>query len=884
MERPKTKSFTMRQHVRIFLSSPGDVAEERDLARTLINDILPVSPLIRGRFTFEVVSWDDPHAAPSLSAHLTPQEAINRQLPKPSECDIVIVVLWSRIGTPLPTDPGRNDGNFYRSGTEWEYENALSAARVDGKPEILIYRRTEKPQLDIDDPDFDEKRAQYQSVKDFFARFHHQDGSLTGSFCDYEAPNDFRELLRQQLESYIGQRLSANRAAGTRACHTGISPAEPAMDRKSRQLWRLPHSRNLQFVGRSDVLAGLHERLTSNEDTRRVQVISGLGGLGKTQTAIEFAYRHRDAFDLVWWIDAEEPTKLASDLVSLGRALELDASKANEEQIVVDAVRQWLSDNSGYLLIFDNVEGADDLRKYLPMEVRGAILITSRSPAWRGVGETVPLDVMTASDAQQLMASTGDHDAASTRLIAGELGYLPLAVAQASAYMDSTGCSIDTYRQLLEQHAEIVLADSRLPDGYPRSVMSAFQLSIEAAISIRPDAEHLLNLCAFLAPDSIPIELLVRSINVQEVDTPVAISLENAIVALRRYALVHRDSEGLSLHRLIQLAVRARLSAEEHATYAGEAVKLLFSDLEIDVWDIRRGPIITPLLPHAIAATNLADELDAEPLLTARLFNQIGLYLYQRANIREAEAYFRRSISIAESKLGTDHLAVTYGLNSMADLLRYRGDVELALEYCERAIAIRKCDLKPDDILLGQSFGNLGRIRRIQGCMEEARQYNEQALEILEKELGSDHYGIGNHLVNLAWVEFDCDKFDRAAEFFKRALSIFKKRLGDRHPHTASALEGLADVSAKLERPDESRRYLEQTLTIPEEALEPNHPHVANSLYKLALLDEFEGNRDVARSRLQYALSILDERLGRKHRHTEMVRHLFQNLFPDRSN
>ena len=604
----------MRQHVRVFLSSPGDVAEERDLARTLINDILPVSPLIRGRFTFEVVSWDDPHAAPSLSAHLTPQEAINRKLPKPSECDIVIVILWSRIGTPLPTDLGRKGGIICRSGTEWEYEDALSAARTDGKPEILIYRRTEKPQLDIDDPDFDEKRVQYQSVKDFFAQFQHQDGSQTGSFSNYEAPEDFRELLRQQVESYVSQRLSEHQVPDSHVSSSpGISPTEPAMNRKARQLWRMPHSRNLQFVGRSDVLASLHERLTSNEDSRRVQVIFGLGGLGKTQTAIEFAYRHRDAFDLVWWIDAEEPTKLASDLVSLGRALKLDASRANEEQIVVDAVRQWLSDNSGYLLIFDNAEGPDDLRMYLPMEVHGAILITSRSPAWRGVGETVPLDVMTESDAQQLMASTGDHDAASTRLIAGELGYLPLALAQASAYMDSTGCSIDSYRQLLERHADIVLADSRLPDGYPRSVMSAFQLSIEAAISIRPDSEHLLNLCAFLAPDSIPIDLLVRSINVQEVDTPGAISLENAIAALRRYALVHRDSEGLSLHRLIQLAVRARLSAEEHATYAGEAVTLLFSDLEIDVWDIRRGPIITPLLPHAIAAANLADELDAEP-------------------------------------------------------------------------------------------------------------------------------------------------------------------------------------------------------------------------------------------------------------------------------
>ena len=275
--------------------------------------------------------------------------------------------------------------------------------------------------------------------------------------------------------------------------------------------------------------------------------------------------------------------------------------------------------------------------------------------------------------------------------------------------MDSTGCSLEEYRQVLGEHAEIVMADKRTSTSYPRSVMSAFQIAIDGAIAVEPNAAHVLSLCAFFSPDGIPLDLLIRSFNQRAEDAPDPLRLDNAVAALRRYALVHRDSHGLSLHRLIQLAARSRLSSEEAAAYAGQAVCLVFSDLEIDVWDVRRGPALAPLLPHAIAAANIADEMDVEPLVTSRVFNQLGLYVYQRANVDEAEAYFERSVSIAEKKLGENHLAVSYGLNSLADLYRYRGEVDRALEVCERAIAIRKRDLQPDDIFLGQSFGNLGR-------------------------------------------------------------------------------------------------------------------------------------------------------------------------------
>lgn len=134
-------------HLRFFLSSPGDVADERTFAQQVIEQELPKDPLVRGQITCEAMRWDDPAAPVAMPATLTPQEAVNRGLVRPSECDAVIVILWSRMGTPLPDTCTRADGSAYLSGTAWEYEDAVAAKPP---PFILVYHRKTKP--DFGDP------------------------------------------------------------------------------------------------------------------------------------------------------------------------------------------------------------------------------------------------------------------------------------------------------------------------------------------------------------------------------------------------------------------------------------------------------------------------------------------------------------------------------------------------------------------------------------------------------------------------------------------------------------------------------------------------------------------------------------------------------------
>ena len=129
------------KHLKIFLSSPGDVAEERRLALKLIRDI-PNEPFPKGRVTLEVIAWDDDQAPTPMLGNETPQRSVSRYAGLPSECDLTLVILWSRLGTPLPAEEERHDGTRYKSGTVWEYEDALKAKR-----EVMVYRRTEKPRV-----------------------------------------------------------------------------------------------------------------------------------------------------------------------------------------------------------------------------------------------------------------------------------------------------------------------------------------------------------------------------------------------------------------------------------------------------------------------------------------------------------------------------------------------------------------------------------------------------------------------------------------------------------------------------------------------------------------------------------------------------------------
>ena len=210
--------------IRVFLSSPGDVAEERRLAVETMR-ALEDSPLLRDRVNLQVIAWDDPVASAPLDARETPQASVNRWAGRPADCDLTLVVLWSRLGTPLPSSLTRADGTRYASGTVWEVEDAIAAHRP-----VFVYRRTEKPRIELDDPAFDAKRAQYDAVRRWFDGLRDADGAWRSGVNEYASPAQFQPMLRAHLESFIGRRLAGDRPAVPPAAlqTTGLALRAPA--------------------------------------------------------------------------------------------------------------------------------------------------------------------------------------------------------------------------------------------------------------------------------------------------------------------------------------------------------------------------------------------------------------------------------------------------------------------------------------------------------------------------------------------------------------------------------------------------------------------------------------------------------------------------------
>ena len=229
-------------HLRFFISSPGDVARERTLAQEVVEQEIPKDPLLRGQLTCEAVRWDDPAAPAAMPAALTPQEAVNRGLPKPSQCDVVVLILWSRMGTPLPDAFRRADGSAYLSGSEWEYEDALRGNPPAPPPHVLVYRCTSAVSIDPDQPDAAARLEQRGRVRQFFDRFRNPDGSLSGGFAEYDSPEAFRDHLRNDLRAYVQQRLAAQAQEPTRSSEK----APPPFGEIARALWK---GRVVLFIG-----------------------------------------------------------------------------------------------------------------------------------------------------------------------------------------------------------------------------------------------------------------------------------------------------------------------------------------------------------------------------------------------------------------------------------------------------------------------------------------------------------------------------------------------------------------------------------------------------------------------------------------------------------
>ena len=332
------------------------------------------------------------------------------------------------------------------------------------------------------------------------------------------------------------------------------------------------------FVGRERVLEQLAGGLAEEGAVAitQVQAIHGLGGVGKTQLAARYARTRRDAYDVVWWLRAEQPVTLRADLAALSVALGLVDVDVDERD-AIGAARGWLERNGRWLLVFDNVTTPAAIADVLPEGQGGHVLITSRTHAdWRGLNaEPIPLDVWERQESYAfLLARTGEPDVGVLENVAVVLGDLPLALEQAAAYTNTKAITLSGYLQRLRERAPELFAAGR-PSGYQHTIVTVWRLAFEQ-LAEHQVAADLAVICAHLAPERIPRELLDAHAGASDEPPVTARAVDEAVELLLRYALLSATADStLGMHRLVQDVARSTAGAKLCASGAARAVTLI---------------------------------------------------------------------------------------------------------------------------------------------------------------------------------------------------------------------------------------------------------------------------------------------------------------------
>lgn len=292
---------------------------------------------------------------------------------------------------------------------------------------------------------------------------------------------------------------------------------------------------------------------------------------------MEYAYRFSESYDLVWWIGSEQGVTLAAEYAALAQPLGLDTREYANQRDIVKAVRSLLQQKGRWLLVFDNVPAPDDVHDYLPPGNVGHVIITSRYSSWRGTANTLEVKQMERCDAIEfILKRTEQDDRESANELAEALGDLPLALEQAAAYIEETGRTLGGYVELFQTHRELLNRGHSSRD-YLDTVATTWELAFQQVESRCPNAADLLNMCAFLGPDCIPLDVIRNSAEflperlVHTVTDPLA--LDDAVKELKKYSLVNASGDLLSVHRLVQAVTRNRLGERERELWAETAVK-----------------------------------------------------------------------------------------------------------------------------------------------------------------------------------------------------------------------------------------------------------------------------------------------------------------------
>ena len=631
------------------------------------------------------------------------------------------------------------------------------------------------------------------------------------------------------------------------------------------------HPRNPNFTGRDKLLESLHESLKGDNPMGRVQAVYGMGGVGKSQLALEYAYRHREDYGIVWWVQAEDAASASLHLAKLAGRLGIRLTPgAVTPEDVRAALHQELNSRSDWLLIFDNADDPETIAQFLP-ERSGSVIITSRNPNWGSLADSFCLRVLERADSIQFLqkrTGLGNADGSAGKL-AQALGDLPLALEQAAATIEQGRLTFADYLTRYEGHWAELLRSGRTPGDYPDTVAMTWELAFREVSQEAPVAAALLNLCAFLSPVDVPRSFLTKAAGAlpRPLSTTVAdpLALDAVIARLHRYSLVDVTDKTLTVHRLVAAVARDRLTDKQHDNWCDVALRMVEGTFSFDADSMQGWGHCAALLPHALAVARHAETAGVSPEVVARLLNEVGMYLHQIARYREARGVLERALAQHERAFGEDNPRRAAIVNNLGRVLRRLGHLDEARAHFEAALVSDQARYGESHAHVAEIVNNYGTCLHVAGEIEQAREQFEWALAVCELHYGAEHPKVARVMNNLGYAHAGLGDVDSAVVHFGRALAMAEATHGPSHP-TVGHIRTNLGIALRLKGQDEDAgEHFRSAVAISEAALGPNHPDVARGLTYLGLLHHDQGDLASAKRLLERALAIDERVLGPGH-------------------
>ena len=595
--------------------------------------------------------------------------------------------------------------------------------------------------------------------------------------------------------------------------------------------------RNPAFTGRDSVLNRVHDGL-SGDGRVAVQAVHGMGGVGKTQLVLEYAHRFAGEYDLVWWVSAEQAGLIGEQFTALGAELGIVDAGA-DSAVARSKVLGHLSGLRRWLLVFDNVVSSEDVLPWLPRG-GGHVLITSRRGNWQQIAHALELDVLARDEAVRFLVEQRPGLAADeANRLAEALGDLPLALAQAAGYLSETGMPVAEYRQLLVEETQAVLALGR-PLDYPQSLAAAITLSVAALSEVDPAAVAILRLCALLAPEPIPVDLIVDLAQPADPDPPVLAALrevigkrlvrQEAIGRIGAYGLARLGSGTVTVHRLTQAVVRSQLEPSAYAELSAHLESVLGGMNPGGPKDPENWPAWGRLLPHLLAVDPART---SDPALRECARDAV-VYLISRGDTGPARQLAENLVEEWTRRLGADHRDTLRAATELVWALRDLGDYRRLRPLVDDTLTRQINTLGHDDPDTLRSAADLAVVLSVLGHPQRAEEIERDVWERRQRVLGEEHPDTLTSAGNVAASLGLLGRHQEALTLKQQVWGQRRRVLGEEHPDTLTSADSVAASLGELGRHQEALTLKQQVWGQRRRVLGEEHPNTLTSANSVA--------------------------------------------------